>query len=291
MKKKNGLEKAAYGILTLMVICIVLPIALLVISSFTEESTLLLEGYSLFPDKLSLEAYSYILSKAGTILKCYRNSILYTFSGTLVNMWICSMFAYVLCQQNLPGRKMISFFVFFTVIFNGGLVPSYLMWTGTFHIKNTVFAQLLPTLLANAMNVLMMRTYFSTNIPSTLFEAAQIDGCGHFKIYRTIVLPLGKPILATMGLFSGLAYWNDWTNGLYYVTDTKLYNIQNYLYRLIADTQFLLSNSEGSMDTSTLPATGVKMAIATIAFLPVLCCFPFVAKYFKRGIAMGAVKG
>lgn len=292
MRKKSRLEYFSYFFLSLVVVCVVLPIALLIIASFTDENVLLLDGYTLFPSRLSLAAYGYILQKAHTILRCYGNSIFYTFVGTAANLIICSLFAYGLCQKNLPGLRLISFFVFFTVIFNGGLVPTYLIWNGVFHVKNTIWGQLLPSLLANAMSILMMRTYFSTSIPPALFEAAQIDGAGHLKIYRTIVLPLGKPILATMGLFGGLAYWNDWTNGLYYVTDTKLYNIQNYLYRLISDTQFLLSNSESSgLDTSTLPATGVKMAIACIAFLPIICMFPFVSRYFKQGIAVGAVKG
>ncbi|MBD5395482.1 MAG: carbohydrate ABC transporter permease [Lachnospiraceae bacterium] len=292
MRKTSRLEYFSYLFLSLMVICVILPIALLVISSFTEEKALLLNGYTLFPKRLSLEAYRYILQKANTILRCYGNSIFYTFAGTAANLLISSLFAYALCQKNLPGLRFINFFVFFTVIFNGGLVPTYLTWTGVFHVKNSVWGQLLPTLLTNAMSILMMRTFFSTSIPPALFEAAQIDGAGHLKIYRTIILPLGKPILATMGLFGGLAYWNDWTNGLYYVTDTKLYNIQNYLYRLISDTQFLLSNSESSgTAASLLPATGVKMAIACIAFVPIICMFPFVSRYFKQGIMVGAVKG
>lgn len=291
MKKKSTLEIAAYFILSIVVLLVTVPIILLIISSFTEENALLLNGYTLFPKRFSLDAYRYILQKAGTIFKCYGNSIIYTTIGTCAHLLICSMLAFALSLSKLPGVRIFSFFVFFTVIFNGGFVPSYLMWTGIFHIKNTIWAQLIPTLLVNAMSVLMMKTFFITSIPSALIEAAQIDGAGYFKIFRIIIFPLGKPILAVMGLFSGLAYWNDWTNGLYYVTNTKLYNIQNYLYRLIADTQFLLSNSEGGGAAQTLPATGVKMAIASIAFLPIFCCFPFISKYFQRGITLGAVKG
>lgn len=290
MKRRNALEIAAYAILFMMTLCIIMPIILLVVSSFTDEKTLLLNGYSYLPEKLSLDAYAYIVQKSDTIMRCYLNSILYTALGTTVNLFLCSMFAYALCYPNMPGHRLLSFVVLLTVLFNGGLVPSYLMWTGIFHIKNTVWAQLLPNLLMNAMNVLMMRTYFRNNIPSALLEAAQIDGASHPMVYMRVILPLGKPILATMGLFSGLAYWNDWMNGLYYVTNSRLYNIQNYLYRLITDTQFLLSNSETS-NIGLLPSTSVKMAIACVAVLPILVIFPWISKYFQRGIAIGAVKG
>lgn len=291
MKKKNWLEIASYFVLSLVLLCIVIPIALLVVSSFTDEQTLLLNGYSLFPQKWSLDAYFYIVQKANTVLSCYGNTFLYTALGTLIHLLLCSMYGYVLSYKQLPGRKFLSFVVFFTVLFNGGVVPSYLMWTGIFHIKNTFWAQLVPNLMMNAMSVLMMRTFFVTSIPSALYEAAAIDGAGHLRVYSTIVLPLGKPILATLGLFAGLAYWNDWINGLYYVTNIRYYNIQNYLYRLISDTQFLLSNSEGSGAAELLPSTSVKMAIACVAILPMMCLFPFLSKYFRKGLTVGAVKG
>ena len=168
------------------------------------------------------------------------------------------------------------------------------MWTGTFHIKDTIFAQLLPNFLLSAWNVMMIRTYFTTSIPDGLYEAAEIDGASQFTIFWKIVLPLGKPILVTMGTFAGLAYWNDWTNGLYYIIkNTGLYNVQNLLNQMVQNIQFLTqsSNSNVTAAASTIPATGIQMAIAFVAILPIMLIFPSFQKYYAKGIALGAVKG
>jgi len=280
----------AYIFLILMTICILSPLVLLFISSITDESTLIVNGYSFMPDKLSLEAYSYIFTKGESILRSYRTTILVTIIGTAGNLLLSSMFAFGLSQPNLPGRKFLSFFVFFTMLFNGGLVPSYLMWTGTFHIKNTIWALILPNFLMSAMNVILMRTYFMTSIPGALYESAEIDGASQFTIFRKIVIPLGKPILVTMGVFTGLAYWNDCTNGLYYITDTRKFGIQNYLNKLITDAQFLMQNATMS-SSQLMPSMSIKMAIAFIAIIPILIVYPFLQKYFQSGISLGAVKG
>ncbi len=208
---------SAYSIVTniimiLVVVMVVLPFLLLFSSSLTEENTLVAYGYSFFPRKFSAASYGYILQSGKLILKAYGVSILITALGTLLHVLLAALMAYPLAIKNLPGRNILSFYVFFTMLFNGGIVPSYLMWSGTFHIKDTLFAQLLPNLLLSAWNVMMIRTYFTTSIPDALYEAAEIDGASQFTIFSKIVLPLGKPILVTMGTFAGLGYWNDWTN-------------------------------------------------------------------------------
>ncbi len=142
-------------------------------------------------------------------------TIFVTVAGTCINLWMSSMLAFGLSRKNLPFRRVITFYVFFTMLFNGGLVPTYMMYTGTFHIKNTIFAMIVPNLLMSAVNVLLVRTYFTNSIPEALYEAAEIDGAGQMRIYFQVALPLGKPILVTTGLFAALGYWNDWTNGLY----------------------------------------------------------------------------
>lgn len=292
MRRKNKLEITAIIVLSIVSVIFVFPLALLIISSVTDENTLLVYGYSIFPKKFSLEAYTFILAKAQTVLRCYGNSILYTAIGLTANLAMASMLAFALSNRDLPGRRFFSFMVFFTMLFNGGVVPAYLMWTGIFGIKNTIWAQIVPNLMMSAMSVVVMRSYFETNIPTDLYDAAEIDGAGKFCTFRKIVLPLAKPILVSMGLFAGLNYWNDWTNALYYISDTRYYNIQNYLQRLINDTQYLLSSSiESSSAATMLPSTSAKMAIACIAVLPMLCVFPFLARYFKSGIMLGAVKG
>lgn len=291
-------QVVAHIILIIMVLMIVLPFILLFMSSITDENTLLQNGYSYFPEKFSLTAYKYIWNQRAKVFKAYGMTILVTAVGTAINIAMSSMLAYGLSKPKLPFRRFFAFYVFFTMLFNGGLVPTYLMYTGTFHIKNTVFALLVPTFMMSAMNVIMIRTYYQSSIPDALYEAAEIDGAGPFKVFTTIALPLGKPILVSMGLFAALGYWNDWTNGLYYLSGTEgqeLYTIQNLLNQMMSQIEFLSSNSTAasaaSSDIAKVPQTAVRMAIAFVAMLPMLVIYPFLQKYFQKGIALGAVKG
>ena len=288
----------AHIILMLMVFCIAMPFILLFMSSITDENTLIQNGYSYFPAKFSLTAYKYIWNQKAKVFQAYGMTILVTVVGTAINIAISAMLAYGLSKAKLPLRRFFAFYVFFTMLFNGGLVPTYMMYTGTFHIKNTVFALIVPAFMMSAMNVILIRTYYQTSIPDALYEAAEIDGAGPFKVFTTIALPLGKPILVTMGLFAALGYWNDWTNGLYYLSGTegqKLYTIQNLLNQMMSQIEFLSSNSNAasaaSSDIAKVPQTAVRMAIAFVAMLPMLVIYPFLQKYFQKGIALGAVKG
>ena len=296
MKKKkiSTYDISTNIIMTIWTILIILPFLLLFMSSITDENTLIANGYSFFPKKFSLGAYKYIIQSGEKILRAYAVSIGVTAVGTIVNILLSALLAYPLTVKNMPGRKFLMFYVFFTMLFNGGIVPSYIMWTGTFHIKDTIAAQLLPNLLMSAWNVMMIRTYFQNSIPDSLYEAARIDGASEFHIFFSMVLPLGKPILVTMGTFAGLAYWNDWTNGLYYIVkNTGLYNVQNLLNQMVQNIQFLTqsSNSNVTAAASTIPATGIQMAIAFVAILPIMLIFPSFQKYYAKGIALGAVKG
>ena len=156
---------------------------------------------------------------------------------------------------------MASDFVFFTMLFNGGLVPSYMMWTQTFHIKNTIWALIMPNLLLNAFYVIMMRSFFTASIPDALIEAARIDGAGEYKILARVVIPLSKPMMATISLMVGLGYWNDWTNSLYYITDEGLFSIQAILNTIITNIQFLTSgqsSATSAVDVSKLPSVSIK---------------------------------
>lgn len=280
----------------LVTIIVIVPFLLLFMSSITAESALIANGYSLFPEKFSLDAYRYILRSGDKIFRAYGMTFLVTIIGTCVNITFTTLFAYPLSLPGLPGRRVITFFVFFTMLFSGGLVPSYIMWSNYIGVKDTIWGLLLPNLMMGAMNILLVRTYFQTSIPDTLIEAAQIDGAGHLKIFTSIILPLGKPIIITIGTFAGLGYWNDWTNGLYYISrKTSLYTIQNVLNRLVSDLQYLSQNSGTSSNLAAelakVPSTGVQMAIAFVAILPIIVLFPFLQKYYSKGIALGAVKG
>ena len=216
-------------------------------------------------------------------------------AGTVVKYVLFTvLFAYPLSRKNLPGRKFVSFYVFFTMLFNGGLVPTYIMWTQTFHIKNTIWALIIPSLLMNAFYIIMMRSFFTANIPDELIEAARIDGAGEYTILFRIVMPLSKPMLATLTLMIGLGYWNDWMNSLYYVTDEKLFSIQAILNTIITNIQFLQSSQSAATQSglaASMPSVGIRMAIAVIGIVPVLCIYPFFQKYFVRGIVVGGVKG
>lgn len=278
---------------TLMV---VVPFLLVFISSITDENVLISNGYSFFPEKLSLYAYQYISGQGGKIFRAYGMTILVTAVGTAVNLLMSSMMAYVLSVRTLPFRRAITFYIFFTMLFGGGLVPTYMMYVNTFHIKNTIWALVVPGLMLSANNVLLIRTYYVTSIPEALYESAEIDGAGRLTVYRKIVLPLGKPILVTMGLFTGLAYWNDWTNGLYYLSGKdgqRLYTIQNLLNEMITNIQYLASGKVQNVgaEVNRMPTVSVRMAIAFVAMLPLLIIYPFLQKYFAEGITVGAVKG
>ncbi len=292
-KKMRVYQAVINVILILVTLTIVVPLILLFISSISSEKSLIANGYSFFPSEFSLEGYRYIWQNKGTVLRAYGMTIVVTAIGTVINVLLSAMMAYALSNTKLLFRRAINFFIFFTMIFSGGLVPAYIMWTSTFHIKNTIFALLVPNLLLSPMNVILIRTYMMTSVPSALYEAAQIDGGGHRVCFLNVALPLSKPILVTMGLFAGLAYWNDWTNGLYYLTDPKLYSVQVLLNKMIQDIQAIQANSVAAAagTAMTVPQISIRMAIAFVALLPILIIYPFLQKYFAEGIALGSVKG
>lgn len=271
-----------------------LPFLLLIMSSISSETSIIQHGYSLFPQEFSSKAYVYLLDHWEELGRAYGITVFITVIGTIASLAITSMLAYPISRQDLPWKKFWAFFVFFTLLFNGGLVPTYLIYTQVLHVKNTIWALLIPGLLMNGFNVLLVRTFFMTSIPPALIEAAKIDGAGEIKTFYKIVLPLSVPIMATIGLFEAILYWNDWFNGLTYVTNPKLFSIQNILNRLIQDVQFLSSNSDmgsgAGAKVAELPSTSVKMAIAVVGVLPILVAYPFFQKYFIKGITIGSVK-
>lgn len=279
-------------ILLLVSLCMILPLVLLFMSSITDENTLVANGYSFFPAKLSTGAYQYILQNSATVFRAYGITVLATIIGTSLSIILSSLMAFPLSLKDLPGRRIITFYVFLTMLFSGGLVPSYIMWTTTFGIRNTIWAYIFPNFLLGAFNIILVRTFFATSIPADIYEAAKIDGAGYMTIYWKIVLPLGKPILVTIGLFTGLSYWNDWTNGLYYINKSNMFSIQTLLNRMIQDIQALAAQSTANSGSlMQIPQVSIRMAIAFVAILPILVVYPFLQKYFASGIMLGAVKG
>jgi len=292
VEAKKGFQIVFHIAFILLSLACLLPFALLIISSITEETALIRYGYTFFPKEFSFDAYKYLLVDSTAILRGYGISIMTTVIGTVANLTLTTLLAYPLSRKDLPGRNTIAFVVFFTMLFNGGLVPSYMMWTQTFHIKNTFAALIVPNLMMGAFYVIMMRTYFTANVPDAVIEAARIDGAGEGHILLRIVLPMSIPIVATLALLVGLQYWNDWLNGLYYVNNDNLFSIQVLLYKMLMSAEFLKSSASTALPMGiTLPSTGIRMAVAVLGSLPMLIVYPFFQRYFVKGIVIGAVKG
>jgi putative aldouronate transport system permease protein len=292
-RDERGFKRFSLFMMLLISLLTFLPFVLMVVSSFTDETTLIRDGYSFFPEKFSLDAYFYIYQNMSTFLRAYGVSIFVTVVGTTVSLVITAMIAYPIARRDFKYRNVLAFIVFFTMLFSGGVVPTYIMWTKVFSIQNTIFALILPNYLLSAFNVFLVVNFFRNNVPVSLIESAQIDGASEMKIFFKIMLPLSVPVLATVGLFTALIYWNDWINALYFISDSKLYGIQNLLINLMNNIQFLNSSSANAAlgaNTVTLPSTAVRMAMGVIGILPILLALPFLQKYLIKGVVIGAVK-
>lgn len=291
-KSERRMARLAHVVLIVFSLMAVLPFILLISASLTEENAALKYGFGFIPKVFSLAAYKYISYQSKMIIRAYGITIFTTVIGTSVGLTMTSMLGYGL-SKDIPGRRILNFFVVFTMLFNGGMVPTYLVYTKYLHLGNTIWALIIPSLLMNAFHVMLVRNYFSTSIPESLIESAKLDGASEMMIFRAIVLPLSKPIMATIGLMLALSYWNNWTNGLYYLDDTSLYSIQNVLNAI--NNNIIAINSVSNMglaiNKSEVPALTARMAIAVIGIVPMLCIYPFFQKYFVKGITIGAVKG
>ena len=292
MTESKSFNRVATIILTFLVIVTLLPNVLLVIASFTKEQVLVQNGYTFFPKELSLDAYYYMVKQGAVIVRSYGVSFLVTILGTVMSVAVTTTLAYPMARKSFRYKNVLSFFVFFTMLFNGGIVPSYIMWSRFFHIKNTIWALIIPNYMVTAFNVILVKNFYQNNVPDALVEAAQIDGASELKTFYRIMFPLSRPVVATISLFTGLCYWNDWTNGLYYVDNEKLFSIQLLLMKIMNNIQALKANT-ALMGTGTveLPGTSVRMAMAFVGILPILIVYPFVQKYLVEGVVIGAVKG
>jgi putative aldouronate transport system permease protein len=294
IKDEQGFYRLSLVLMAILAVFCVVPFILMVSVSFSSE-TALAHGYKFFPEEFSLAAYSYLWLKRATIFRAYGLTILVTVVGTAVNLLITSLFAYPLSRKDFKYRNVFAFILFFTCLFNGGMTASYIVWTRLFFVKDTIWAYLLPGALMGAMNVLMVRNYYNANIPYAIIEAARIDGANDVRIYTSIMLPLSKPVMTTIGLFAALGYWNNWTNGLYYITDSKLFTIQVYLKKLMDSIQFLktsdLTSESAMLAAQSLPTESARMAIAIIALLPILCVYPAIQGELIKGMVVGGVKG
>lgn len=278
------------GIIAL--VCFI-PFLMILSASFSSESEIIANGFSLLPQKFTLEAYKTVFEEPAVIFRAYANTIGLTLVGTLLGLSLQTMTAYVLSRKAFKWRKQFSFFFFFTTLFSGGLVPYYILMTDTLNLRNNYLALLLP-LLFSVYNLLIMKSYI-IGLPDGLIEAAKIDGCGEFRILVQIVVPLIKPALATIGLFIALAYWNDWYNAMLYINNDDLKPLQYMLYEKINNIEAykkLLSQAGSSSIASSvsLPTQSLRMALTVVVTGPIVLAYPFAQKYFVQGITIGSVK-
>ncbi|WP_336785435.1 carbohydrate ABC transporter permease [Paenibacillus sp. MMO-177] len=277
----------------LFALACVFPFLLVMVISFTDEKTLALDGYSLFPKKWSTDAYSYLFKAGDQLLRSYGVTILVTVVGTVISLVFISLFAYAISRKGFKYRKFFSFLAFFTMLFNGGLVPTYIVTTKLLGLGNSLWALILP-LAVNAFYIMIMRTFFSTMIPDAIIESGKIDGAGEFGIFFRLIVPLALPGLATIALFNVLGYWNDWFNALLYIENPDLVPLQSMLMRIENSMQFILANSNNaSLGTSVLqsmPQDTSRMAMVVLATGPIVLAYPFFQRYFVQGLTVGAVK-
>ena len=279
----------ALSVTTLFAIICIFPVLLTISGSFTSEEAIY-RGLKLMPEEVSLDAYKMVFASPDAMLNGYKTTIFLVVVGTALCLIITSMTAYVLYRKDFKYRNVFSFFFFFSTLFSGGLVPSYIL-NCALGLRNT-YTVLVLSGVFSVFNVILMRTYFTGNIPQTLIESGKIDGAGDFKIYKDIVLPSAGPILATVGLITALSYWNSWQPAMLYIDDPKMYTLQYYLQKLFNEA----SASNAQMDQAAnqfkqVPAEGYKLAMTVMTMGPVVLFYPFVQKYFVSGVTVGAVKG
>jgi len=284
----------AYTFCGLVALLCFIPFLMIVSGSFSSESAIMKNGFSLLPQDFSLEAYKTVFKEPIVVFRAYATTICLTIGGTVLGLLLQTMTAYVLSRKDFEWRNIFSFFFYFTTLFSGGLVPYYILITRTLNLNNNYLALLLP-LMFSVYNLLIMKSYI-TALPDSLIEAAKIDGCGEFRTLFKVVIPLIKPALATVGLFIALAYWNDWYNAMLYIKNDKMYPLQYFLYQQINNIEAykkLIANNVSSSVVSavSLPTQTLKMALTIVVTGPIILLYPFVQKYFVQGITIGAVKG
>lgn len=292
MRNKFSLFKAA-GHLIFCVFCLfcILPMILVVAISFSNENDIVNYGYRLIPHNFDFSAYSFIFSDASTIIKSYLVTITVTVCGSILGLLMVTSLAYGISRKDFKYRNIISFYVFFTMLFGGGLVPWYILITKYLHIGDSLLVLILPY----AVNVwfVMLMKGFLQNISAAIIESAKIDGASELRILFTIIMPISKPALATVGLFYALNYWNDWWLSLLFIDNKNLYPLQFLLYKVLTNIETLSSmkSSYGIDVRANLPTHAVRMATAILAAGPMLFVFPFFQRYFVKGLTVGAVKG
>lgn len=294
MKKKKKLGKGQivlHAVFIVLVLMYIIPFILTISISFSDETSLIRNGYSLIPHVFSLEAYKMVFNNPAQIFQSYKVTIIFTVTATALSVLVMGVMAYPLSRPNFRFRGPLSFYVLFTMLFSGGMVPTYLLIVKYLHLDNTIWVYILPGLVS-AYNLIIIRTNYKS-LPEELIEAAKMDGATELYICFKIVMPLCKPVLASVGFLFFVAKWNDWNTALLYITDPRLYSLQYLLQKILNEAEFLkqLAESGELMGGEVFPSESYRYAMALVAAGPVLCVFPFFQKYFAKGMTLGGVKG
>lgn len=291
-------QLAVNGILLIISLCFIFPFLLIVSASLAGKNSLDLYGYTFWPKEFNLDAYTYIFKNPTQLINAYKTTIITSLATVFLGTFIMCLTAYPLSRRNYPLRKPATFIIFFTMLFSGGLVPSYIVNTQYLHLGNTYWIYILPAL-CNAWNIIVIRTFFQ-GISESIIEAAKIDGASEWRVFFEFILPLSKPVIATIALFVLLAKWNDWNTSLIYIRDNNLYSTQYLLQKILREAEFVKSMSENGMgnmgtiqvsDIVNTPTESIRYAMVVVAAGPMLFVFPFFQKYFAKGLTIGSVKG
>ena len=280
-------------ILVLLAALCIFPMLLVVAISLSTEAEVRRLGFSLIPRGFSVHSYQFLFNDVTTIMRSAGISVFITVLGSIVSLVIIALYAYPISRKDFQYKRLFSFMLFFTMLFNGGLVPWYMVYVNMLNLKNTVWVLIIPSLFT-PFYVLIMRSFFTTSIPDSLVEAAKIDGAHELILFSRIVLPLSKPGLATIGLFNAIAYWNDWFKPLLFITEQKLMPLQYLLYRMQVTIQVLKDMASRGMlsmeEIMNVPDLTARMAMCVLVILPVVFAYPFFQQYFITGLTLGAIK-
>ncbi|MCI8899218.1 MAG: carbohydrate ABC transporter permease [Lachnospiraceae bacterium] len=278
--------------LVLAVMCVI-PLLFVFSISITEEEALRTNGYQLIPSVFSGSAYKFLWNERGMILRAAFMSILVTIVGTLIAIALDTSMGYVVSRRNFRLKKLYTWLIFIPMVFNGGMLASYVVVNNILGLSNTIWALILP-LACSSFSVTICRTFFRTTVPDSIIESAKIDGAGQFRIWSQIVMPISKPVIATIGMFAAFGYWNDWFQASLYIQDKNLQTLQSLLNNIQKNIEYIANNPYGGLSLqqykSSMPTESVRMAIAIVIIVPIACTYPFFQKYFISGLTIGSVK-
>ncbi len=278
--------------LILAVMCVI-PLLFVFLISITDEEVLRINGYQLVPQVLSASAYEFLWNERLTILRAAFMSMLVTVVGTMLSIALNTSMGYVVSRRNFKLKKIYTWMLFIPMVFNGGMLASYVVVNNILKLNNNIWALILP-LACSAFSVTICRTFFRTTVPDSIIESAKIDGAGQFRIWSQIVLPISKPVMATIGMFAAFGYWNDWFQASLYIQDTKKQTLQSLLNQMQKNIEYIANNPYGGLSLQeyklSMPTESVRMAIAIVIIVPIACTYPFFQKYFISGLTVGSVK-